>query len=100
MEGTVMAQTHTVVDEYIRSQSPSNSWPPSTQTLEAGGNVDDELPTEVQDDGGEKGNNARAPKAVGFFSNRLATVRREVLGLWARTSQSSDTEDSNKNSNS
>lgn len=77
-----MAQTRTVVDEHTGSQSPSNSWPPSTQTLEAGGDVND-----VQDDGGEKGDNASAPKAVGFFSNHLANVRKEVLGEWAWTSQ-------------
>ncbi|KAL9609400.1 MAG: hypothetical protein Q9167_005824 [Letrouitia subvulpina] len=80
-----MAVAPIVADEHTGSPSRSSSWPPSTQTLETGGNSDDGSPTEIQDDGGEKGNNAGPPKAVGFFSNSLATVRRQVLVLWART---------------
>lgn len=35
----------------------------------------------------EKANEDASPQPVGFFNKRLSTVRLQVFGLWARTSQ-------------
>jgi hypothetical protein len=43
---------------------------------------------EKPNDGGEKGGNDGPPAPVGIWDKRMGKLRLEVLGLWARTSES------------
>ena len=42
-----------------------------------------------QKDGGEKGGKQDSPPVVGFWDSQLGRLRLQLLGLWARTSESS-----------
>lgn len=73
-----------------RREHRSDESPSSDETLDAHATDDHRGKKYPTDNDEEKGNDGRPPQPVGFFDKSLSTVRLQVFGLWARTSQSYD----------